>query len=367
MKKALVALCALALLGMTACNKEEDPEVLSGNRETPAAPTPTPTPTPTPQGAGQEGVYNPGARIVAISVDGAPSEQWTWNEDGQLVSVTDASFSTEKMHYTYSSDGRISSVTLNANGAMSGDMGVTYSGEYISALSVMSGADEIVAAQVSHNSANKVSGATLELEDDLLVDVFNGVISQFIGDSTGNGLINGMDSTSASVRFTWTGDNVGTAILNIKARLETTLGQIGSMIDDYSIFGSYGTIIQQMVTYAPDKKVYLRVSLADTAAYTYDNHVNPFRHNLGRLIPDDMSLTLDLSALTANNAASEVHSTGASLDVLIAITTTPMQVYHTDYPMAGNSSSYSYQYNTDGYPVSVTNQEGSVKTYTYQQ
>ena len=364
MKKVIVALCALAMLGLVACHKDEEATQQPGG-ETPV--TPTPTPTPTPPATNQEGVYNPGAHIVTISVNDTAREQWSWT-DGRLVSVTDGTSSSEKMHYTYDDNGRISSITLNATGAMSGDLGVTYSGDYISSMNMVSGGTQLVAMQVSHNSANKVSSALLTLEDNLLLDIFNSVISQFTGGGDGDDFVTGIDSTSASVAFSWNGDNVRTAIINVKARLATTLGQIGSLIDDFSIFGSYGSTLQALVTYMPDKPVYLRVAMADTVAYTYDDHVNPFRHNLGRLIPSDMSISVDVSALSANNATSEMHSAGATLDVLIALMgSTPTQVYNTDYPLDVRNNNYRYDYNDAGYPVSVTDQEANVKTYTYQQ
>lgn len=356
-------MCAVALLGMTACQKDDPtPEPTAtqnqGSGETPQTPAET----------DRAGVYAPGSKIVSISVDGELSEEWNW-EEGRLMSVSNAA-GQDKVNFTYGADGRVNTMTVNATDMLSGTVTMTYSGESLSQLA-LDGANSVT-AQLTNNASNKVTKATLDLGDiDLstLLGMFQSAVSEFIGDGDMSGVITGVDSISGSMDFGWAGANVNTAITTIGARLATTIGRVAAVMPSSSEF--YSTL-QQIAQSNPDMPLFIKVTLSDTSRYSYDQKVNPFRHYMGNMVAVENYVPhFNVAALSANNVIEERRSASVKLGVATVISIMGREIYqtlyNTDKPMYSTESAYSYSYRSDSYPETVTGDSGQTTTYTYQQ
>ena len=110
MKKILVALCAVALIGLTGCKKEEvkpnEPAVVNngggqgGQQEPPVDTVPQEL-----VWADIPGVYSPSAKIVTVNEDDALSETWSW--ENNLLKVVSAADGSEKVRFTHDERGRV--------------------------------------------------------------------------------------------------------------------------------------------------------------------------------------------------------------------------------------------------------------------
>ena len=349
MKKLFVALCAVAMVAMVACKKDPvspDPD----NHDQPG------------EFDNREGAYDPVCKIVAVNYDdGTASDEWIW-EDDKLQRVN------QDVLFTYRADGRVGSVQLQnieTGGllpveGLAGTMNVSYNGEYISTLSVNSNGTEVFSVQVQHNGNNKVSGATIDLSDNLLLELFNTMLAQFLGDSaSSDNMVTGVDNVSGNISFSWNGDNVNQALMALGFRVATTLGTLVNVIgeDNLSMFGENASTLAMFATMFPNQPLYFNITVGDTANYTYDNQVNPFRHYLGRL---------DISALTANNVLTEQHNGNAHITINTTLGGQNMQIYETDYPLPLESSYNEYrEYNAAGCPLRVIDINGVEITYQY--
>ena len=153
MKKILVALCAVTLIGLTACQKDK----VTPNEPTTQDSGQTPTPQPQPgqsTWADIAGVYSPAAKIVAVSENGAASETWTWEND--LLKVVANANGSEKVSFTHDGQGRVATMTVNGDGMLSGTVNVTYTGEDMTQLNLAGTSN--VSAQLT-NSNHKLMSA----------------------------------------------------------------------------------------------------------------------------------------------------------------------------------------------------------------
>ena len=106
MKRAIVALCALAFFaGMVSCKKDKNEEVIPASNET-GYENPTYV----------EGVFNPGRHLAAIVGPGI-SQQWSWSEGTpkQLTGISDVVRLAEMLSSLMSSGLSAPSWTLTAS------------------------------------------------------------------------------------------------------------------------------------------------------------------------------------------------------------------------------------------------------------
>lgn len=373
MKKVIVMLCAAAVLCLTGC-KKENPAPETGSST--SAPAPTPTPTPTPE-SNSEGLYNPNCKIIRIETAyNGTSEEWDWDDNNRLQSVLDGDGAVRSA-FTYDEHGRVSSVIRYGN-QLSGTMGVTYNGNYISRISLVNGGAEVVGASISHNSNHKISSATLNLSDNYLINMFNMMLARYLTDSTGNSLAPEVDSLQGSMAFDWNGENVSMARMDVRFRVTVMLGMLKNVLSSLSSFGIDSTMLTYVDALPDNTPIIFKITARDTANYTsYDDKVNPFRHYMGNL---EKLLQLDASMLSANNAIAGTVSGTASIAISAEITATvfgqtitqeiPFTTLNQPLPSSVLPLSVinnRYTYNSANYPVSVTNGEGISTTYTYAQ
>ena len=370
MKKILVALCAVTLIGLTACQKDKVTPDEPTTQDSGQTPTPQPQPGQS-TWADIAGVYSPAAKIVAVSENGAASETWTWEND--LLKVVANANGSEKVSFTHDGQGRVATMTVNGDGMLSGTVNVTYTGEDMTQLSLAGTSN--VSAQLT-NSNHKLMSADLNMDgmdNSTLISLFNTAVAQFIGNNSADNIISGIDSVSGSITFTWDGNNVSTSTSTISARLKTTIGQIAALLNnDFSMFGQYGDLIASYAQASPNTPLYINATLNDESDYTYDNNPNPLRRYMGDMIRfEDNMPSFNVTTFSDNNIIEEGHIGVASINIYTVINipflgenTYPL--YSTDYNLYNKVVPYTYSYRADGYPVSVESNSGT-KTYTYQE
>lgn len=352
MKKIITMLCCATLMLMAGCKKEEQPNNQGSGNSNPVV-----------QHDEREGAYDPVCKISGITYsDGSEAEVWSW-QDGRLQHVN------QNVMFSYLSDGRVDQVDISnlslgellPGTQLSGTLHLDYSGDYISNLTVSNNGMQVLAAQVQHDdNSHKVSGATLDMSEDLLLDLFNMLLAQFLNDSTGSGNVaTSVDNVTGSVAFQWEGNNVSQARLNVGFRVESTVGTLVNLVgeENLSMFGTYGSLLAMAAARTPNLPLYFDVTVGDTVDYTYDNKVNPFKNYLGRV---------HISCLSANNMNLEVHSGNAHVAISTTILYQTVQVYQTSYPLPIGSNSYEYmEYNAAGCPLRIRDDGGVVTEIQY--
>lgn len=339
-------LCTAALLLTVGCKKEEQHNnTSSGGNE--------------PQRDLREGAYDPVCKITGVTYnDGSTPEVWSW-QDGKLQNVN------QDVLFAYRSDGRVDNVTVNnlslgdllPGTQLSGTMSVNYSGDYISSIVVENAGTQVLTAQVQHNSNNKVSGASLVLDNELLLDLFNMMLAQFLGDSANSDdAVSSVDNVDGNVAFTWQGENVSQARLNVSFRVTSTVGTLVDLVgeENLSMFGSYA----QYLTMLPDNQpLYFNIAVGDTVDYTYDNKVNPYKNYLGRV---------HISCLSQNNMDMEMHNGLINVAISTSLFGSMIQLYQTSYALPIDNKYYEYSsYNNAGCPLRMVDQDGVVTEFQY--
>lgn len=369
MKKILVALCAVALIGLTGCKKEtvtpKETTTESGGGQGPIDPG---TGGGTSTWADIPGVYSPAAKIVVVLEDDVVSETWTW--DNELLEKVNDANSSEKMRFTHDGQGRVQTMTINGEGQMSGTVNVSYNGNQISRMSLMNGSSEVFGATLTY-SDSKVTKGEFDMSDNMILEMFNSMLAQYLGggEEGTQDMVTGIDQVKGDINFAWDGDNVNTAVLGVSARLKTTLGKIVELIPDMSIFGEYGSTIQAIATMFPNREVYIKVSMNDTAEYTYNtSYKNPLRRYLGGAFTMDGNMPrFEVATLSRNPQAHEYHHGSAAAEISVQLYgSSAVPVWDKSMPIPSSDRSYNYSTTrSDGYPESVDNGI-SIKTYIYQ-
>ena len=377
MKKILLALCAVSLLGLTACKKDKvSPD------------------EPTYQGSGNNGNQTPGGggtpaapetKIAQIDFNDALYETWNW-QDNQLKSVNDANGS-EKVSFTYDGQGRVASMTVNGNSILSGTVNVGYNSVGISELTVVRSGMSVIKANIDY-SGGKMSRADVDIDSASLMSLFNAILPQILASYFPNigdmltpdmGLSNTVDSIVAYITFDWrNSENVQFTKIEISARLNTTLGQIAALANgNYSIFGQYANMVEQMAESNPDQEIHLITTINDKGTYRYDNNPNPFRNYLGDLVNmKDYLPAFNVASVSTNNIDTEEHQVNAKVSVSTTVTQdvpivgpieVPVTIPVVDKELYNTTVSYTYTYREgDGYPLTVTDSDDNTKKYTYQ-
>lgn len=342
MKKIMFVLCTATLMSVAGCSKDDEKSSPSSGDD-----------TATFEELDIEGMYGPGKRILSVTENGTPVESWVW-QDGRLAAVNNSSTGEPQSSFTYGSDNRVQSVTLagNSNIALVGNMlngtfTVDYTGERVNRLTLTRNAVQLAEAQLSRNATGKVSRLDLTFNDAVILPVVNTLIAQVAGNSANMPAIT-LSGATGKVDFSWVGDNVIQACLNVGINANTTKGAImNSALANY--LGSLSTYL----AYVPDDTpIVFNITLSDTADYDYDSYHNPFRHYLGQI---------DISTLSTNNVTSENHRAGATIKAGLS---SALMLPLFNYPIRQGATTYTYTYG-NGYPTTVTASNGTVKGYTY--
>ena len=351
MKKILTTLCAGLLLMATACKKEEV-----------TVETLTPTggdrsggiehPTVIPEG---EGVFNPAQKIVSIMVDGEESEAWEWTDsmltlimtnDGSGTFVEDNSFEYNNYH--------VVKMHSSVQG-MPYTVNYTYGGNRLASVTASSMSAEIFSIDFAHEPVTgRVSHLDIQINSTmlgLLSQFFGGGFPSFIGKASQKWSIEGV---TVEADLIWQGENVSKMMFTAQLNGNVTLGEIRQMIDLDSVLGPYS----MMLYLIPDTtSIPLSIGMRDTTEYTYDNGHNPFHGFLGALDPTVFSLNNVIEATSSGSAVLSATLELGDMELPISF----------PYSLGSITQVYTYTYGTDGYPLTVTDDKGSVKQFGYLQ
>lgn len=355
MKKLLVAVCAIAALGLGSCGDGDKPS--------------------DPQRSAGEGVYAPEAKIETVLEDNVPTEVWLWSDEtGRLEAIGDpvecGSYE-ERIRFSYDGD-RVSKVAMLDDSL---EMRVGYVGKYISSLTMMYGDVTGATVAVTHNDANKVSHLDVDLDESIISQLLQQYlsdsslfakhpVSRLVGEPAARSLMKVMLMHRPSARkmtvqdvligidFEWSGDNVARAIASIELTVGVTMAEVGEVVDLESMLGSLAPLVMALPGEHP-----LTASIMDTLEFSYDNHPNPLQGFLG---------AVDVAILSANN------QTGTSNYGTMGLTLTVTVPMIGEYPLSQSMpisrfSQTQYTYNEKGYPQTLTGDDGVVKEYQYKE
>ena len=345
MKKVLLALCAVMMLGMMACN--DDPASLepvnpSGGHGGGGGGGEQPEQIPT-----GEGIYSPAQKIDTILVDEAISETWTWNNNKlmQISSLEGGSSFTYNGWRMATMSTVLQQVPVEAT--------YNYSGDKLATVDAYSGGVPALGVIFGHNAAGKIDHLTLDINSNMLAmlsQLLGGGLPGFNwGDFFKKSSKFSLDSTNLHAYLTWQGDDVTSMILSGSVNGQVTLGEVGQFINVDSLLGG-------MTAMLADTNLKVKLEIGDTMTYAYDTYHNPFCGFLG---------TLDATVLSAHNMTSML-SSGVVRITVTATTlfgTVPLQL--PAYSLGERMENRTYTYDNNGYPLTFTNDEGSVTRYIY--
>lgn len=353
MKKILFAVCAMALLGLTAC------------KDDPVNPTPTPTPTPTHSG---EGVYSPAVKITSVEYGGGTVETWQW-DDGKLTAITrEDSVGNDggANYFTYDNDWRIT--TMNMTGETPAMATYTYTGSKLNTIGVTSGGMQLAMIQVQHNNADKINHMDIEVNETVIQMLIQMISSNLGGDNIGrtlakvdacakNGRKLSYTSSDFDADFEWNGNNVSRVTLDANIVLGVTVAELSSLM---SMFGdttsSMATMLETLSGLMGDNELPLTLNIKDTMEFNYDQHVNPMQGMFG---------IIDIAALSSNNVtlSSSYGTVNATLTYSIPFVGTQDMPF--SFPLESSLVTTDYTYLSNGYPQTSSSSDGEIKTYTY--
>lgn len=344
MKKILLAACAVGLMCLTGCKKDN------------SEPTPgDSTPDTRPEEVRGDGVYNPERKINTIVYYGDEAPQvWIW--DGQDLLSTNVSDNCggyrELSVFTYNNHRLLMMETTLQN--MPVEVGYVYNGDKLTDVSVYSGGLEVVDVMVEHNPSDKISHLSLDVDETML-----GLLNQFFGNGFGGFFKRApmskftAENLEVDVDLLWQGDNVSQMVANASFEGDITLGEIRQLVNLDSMMGGYGALL----AFLSDSTVLpLTLSLHDTSHYTYDSHPNPFYGYLGELEATHLSACNVTEVVTSGTAVVTI-----TLQTMLGNMDLPFS-----YPLPSRNMSYSYTYEESGFPSTVTDSEGSETHYLYQ-
>lgn len=355
MKKIILAFCALAMVAMVSC-KKDDPK--PGNGTTPGNP-----PAAEQQ---REGEFSPAAKIHYVEVDGQPSEEWVWVE-GLLNTVRTANGNgayTDAIRFTY--DGKRVSELTYMGSLMSGTLSVEYSGDYMSAISLVRDGVQLLSAHLDHNSQDKISHMEISIDSAYINELLDQLTGGFsfgkgpdvmakavtaVAKAAGDSKL-AFNSADASVDIEWDGDNASRMMATVSVNGSVTLNEINSVMDLSSYLGEYSGILLSMFG---DMPLPLTLTVGDTIDYTYDTGHNPMQGYMG---------SFDVSMFSANNVLTSNSYGMMSATLSINLMGFSQEVPFS-YPIPSSAVSHTYTYNEAGFPLTVTDSDSRVTAYTY--
>lgn len=357
MKKLFVALCAVAMLALGACQKEDLQPQNSSDHPTPSTPTNPPDnpdrpDQPEPPLVQGEGIFNPGAHIVTVKFEGENTEAWTWS-NGKLTKITpyENGALNEANSITVSYEGdRVKQINESI-----GTMTLSYNGDEITSAVVSAAGVDVLSATVTERANNKIRKISVGMSGD--------IINQYIYLFSGMGMKSNSklscDTVSAEVTLNWQGDNVSRIELVANATVTSTLSEL-AQIPQIAALIEGNSVAQMAIATMGSLPIPVSLLLHDTVDYTYDQNLNPYYWFLG----DNLR---DFSRLSKANMLSMVAHTSATLtlpeSIAEALQNVPSSI---TLPLPGRSAQFGYEYNSKGFPTKAYTDEGEVE-YIYEQ
>lgn len=331
MKKILLAVCAIAVVSLTGCKKDD--------------------PTPEPQPTTGEGIYNPEAHIATVSNDDG-TQHWVW-AGSKLDRIESRDLEGEAagvQQFSYNGN-RVSSITQTVEGIET-ETRVTYSGNLISAIGIYTDGNRSVNATVSHNAGNKINRIDLDVDASYISTLLGDLIGNFDLGGAKNGSKITLNNADIYATLEWQGDNVSRMIINADINAGITMDDISQFIDLTEVLGDAASLVSLIQGEQP-----LTISLTDTIDYTYDDQHNPLKGMIGMLDPQ---------VLSANNYTIMDNHGMADVNLTINIPFAGPYPIERSVPVV-RVMDFVYTYNNAGFPLTVSDDQGNETTYTYQE
>lgn len=366
MKKILLALCAVSMLTMIACKKDTDNNNPNGGGNS----------TEQEEYIG-EGYYMPTIKISHISENGTAKERWDWN-DGLLESIDTADANgdyTPQSFFAYSNK-RLTQTTTELMG-IEAVVDYNYNSTLMKSFSATSNGVQMLSANLVRNTNNKISSIDLDLNDEMVQMIMQMLIDQFMsgnngdddtpdelsGLTTSNGLVRILSSgkgnkfsyegASFAINIDWTGDNATRLLLSGTINLTVTVEEMRNIMSLDTSLATYSDMLGML---GNNTELPVAISVNDTINYTYDNHPNPYLGFFG---------ALSVSAISANNMENTSSHGSMSADVTIPVPFFGDQHIPFSRALPERIKSNSYTYYENGYPKTITDQDGNIKQITY--
>lgn len=323
MKKTLLALSAIAMLGFAACNPNDDEKKLPNN-----------------------GQYMPGMKIAEIRDNGGTQEKWIWNGN-QLDTVKYYSNGQNISLATFTYDGgRLVQVT----GPYGYSTHLNYAGDQLAQVGIQQ--DGIAGTFILEYSNGKVNKMTLPFSREMLAEMAGDELPEFITRGTGE----------MNVNLTWTGNNVSRQDLNATFNISITASELMEMAE---MLG-FSEMLAPIAPYASMLSAFqfpLVLGMNASTSIIYDNYHSPYQGYWGRF---DMEQIYSIfssnnpTSVSTNNTMNYSLSLPEGLPALLAGFGVNLADYGISFPITGSvpvdqdEESYSYQYNDKGYPTHIT-------------
>ena len=375
MKKIFFVLCTFAALALTACHRENNnPDNHGGNNNNNGPDIP--------QG---EGIYNPtGAHIATIdfSDNGDNVDQkWVWS-DYKLQRIEEKNAAGDyDPAYTYTYDNWRLSQMIMLSDEMPGTVNYTYTSNKLTGISITSSGMNIADAEIVRNSSDKIVHMDIIVNNEI-IQMLVGLLSDGFGDMDKKGkdmltpvfghdltramavaaekLYHGqklsVNSTDFEVDFTWSGNNVASAVVTATINGGITFEELNQFVNLETIVGTdYYAVLAAI---AGTDELPIELTVADTMEYTYDQKKNPFQGFYGQL---------DISTFSANNVASSFAHGWMDASITFSVPLLGDQVIPFGMPLEGDSepTTFTYTYNNAGFPVSRESSHYVTATYKY--
>lgn len=339
----MMAMFALSMLTVVSCGDKEDENNNGGQQGGTTV---------------NEGIYNPACKIVEVKENNSPVEHWTWT-DGKLMKITpyyDGELSeADATSFGYNS----SNMIVRTTGPENSQVDFTYnSSNQLAAVSAKQNGNEMIGMRAVRNSSGKIGKMEIDLSDEFVEMIIGSMMGGEDGPDyrAGAKAAKGLtDNVSAEANLTWNGDNISRSITNVTFGGNMSVSELSEMPFFEALLSAYPTV-QAALAMLGNMQVPVEVAVCDTIDYTYETGKHNPRYGL-------FEGEMDFTSFSAAPVKTSVENGSVSFNVSLPVPGLPLP-----YVMKtadNETASYTYTFNTAGFPLTCTDSEGGTTEYIY--
>lgn len=266
--------------------------------------------------------------------------------------------------------------------------------------------DQLTAMQVNEADGTSLFSASTTYDGNRLTSIlYDGmdqeVISRYITNFFNNerkDMVENISISNMQTSYSWTGSDVTGEHLMATGTADLAVGELVQMLNlDTSFYrmiievsglgeqipGISPQLLANFVDILSDSNCHIVVDVDLFRTYTYDGHPNPlygfwgwgFLGNTRVLSQHNIVSAVSEGLATANLSVNLPTSVSSDYDLMTRIALTAVLTYlnsqypdgfHYSYPIdLENEEHYSYTYNSQGWPLTATDNDGHVTAFTY--